>query len=558
MSGMIHDKLTSIQNIEQRLAIKKNILLNEAFHSTHPSDIIKANSMIQSIENKPDIDRKSYIIDPYQFNSFLGYKDKPYSLTYGMLRKISYAVPIVRSIISTRIDQVASFCEPQRDKYSIGFVIRKKRQYFNNKDEAEKLSIEDCRKIEKMTQFILDCGMSDQSFEGDDFDTFVRKVMNDALTFDQMTFEIVRNRRQKPYSFLAVDASTIRISESVDDINYDKDKNRIYDLSKKKINGYYPSHCQIRDSAPVADFYPWELCFGVRNPTTNIYANGYGVSELEILTNTITSMLWSDEYNRRFFSQGSAPKGLLKIKSGTNINGNTLTQFRQQWQAMMAGVYNSWKTPILEGDVDWIDLQKTNNDMEFSNWQEYLIKISCAVFRIDPAEINFPLSGGAEQKTMFEGNNEARLKHSKDKGLFPLLKFFQSRINKFVASQLDPSFEFVFLGMDTDDPKVELENDIKMMTNFMTIDEIRVRRGLMPLGEEKGGNIIANSIWMQSKNAEMMAEQQKQQMQQGGGQEQGQATGQAGQEGEGEQEPEYEDEGNPFEKAFSQYLETLN
>ena len=35
------------------------------------------------------------------------------------------------------------------------------------------------------------------------------------------------------------------------------------------------------------------------------------------------------------------------------MNSTRLGEFKQQWQAMMAGVYNSWKTPVLEGDVDW-------------------------------------------------------------------------------------------------------------------------------------------------------------------------------------------------------------
>src|SRR5690606_23266229 len=113
------------------------------------------------------------------------------------------------------------------------------------------------------------------------------------------------------------------------------------------------------------------------------------------------------EYNRKFFSQGSAPKGILRVKG--NMNEDKLAQFRQQWTSMMQGVTNSWKTPIMEADtVDWIDLHKSHRDMEFTSWIEYLIKSACAVFSIDPAEVNFPLSGGAE-KALFEGDNKHRL-----------------------------------------------------------------------------------------------------------------------------------------------------
>ena len=555
----IHNQLDNVLAIEQRLQIKKGILLDKALHSSNPSDILKANSiLVQNVDQKVEVDRKSFLIDPYQFNNFLGYKDKPYSLSYNMLKKISYQVPIVRGIIGTRIDQVTAYCEPQKDKYSIGFVVRLKKAHFNNNTEA-KISKEQAQKIEEITEFILNCGTDSNSFANDDFDTFVRKIMNDSLTYDQMVFEVTRNRKGKPDAFYAVDAATIRVADSFDDDKMGSKLEREVlwasqadGTSKARVKGYMPSYCQIKDSVPVADFYPWEMMFGVRNPQSNIYSNGYGVSEIEILTNTITSMLWSDEYNRKFFSQGSAPKGLLKIKSGTALGSDTLSQFRQQWQSMMSGVQNSWKTPILEGDVDWVDLQKSNNDMEFAKWQEYLIKLTTCIFRIDPAEINFPLSGGSEAP-MFEGNNEARMKHSKDKGLYPLLKFLQRKINKFIVSQLDPRFEFVFEGLDVDNPKDELEADVKMMSNFMTIDEVRVRRGLKPLGEEKGGNVIANSVWMQKQQADAMAKQQEQMANQGGGM--GDEEGQP--QGDEDNYEEDDDDANPFEKAFNNYIETL-
>ena len=34
------------------------------------------------------------------------------------------------------------------------------------------------------------------------------------------------------------------------------------------------------------------------------------------------------------------------------------------------------KTPVVEADVDWIDLQKNNRDMEYTSWMEYLIKLA--------------------------------------------------------------------------------------------------------------------------------------------------------------------------------------
>jgi hypothetical protein len=368
--------------------------------------------------------------------------------------------------------------------------------------------------------------------------------------YDQLTYEVVRNRKGVPMSFYAVDASTVRITDSFDADDYANNVNQQKITNRTKIKGYYPTYCQIENGVISSDFYPWEMCFGVRNPTTNIYSNGYGVAEIEVLLNTITSMLWGDEYNRRFFSQGSAPKGFLKVKSGSLINTNKLADFKQGWQSMMAGVTNAHKTPILEGDVEWVDLQHTNRDMEFSKWQEYLIKLACAIFRIDPAEINFPLGGESDKKAMFEGNNEARLKHSKDKGLYPALKFFQRKFNKYVLSQIDPEYEFVFVGMDGIDVDTELDQDVKMVGAFLTVDEVRVRRGYKPIGEENGGNLILNPSFIQNQNAKMQVQQQDKMMQAQAKQMEGYDEENANVEKGNEQDP--------FEFAFDQYMQTLN
>lgn len=548
MSKPIHKQLDAIVKMEEFAKIKKGILLEKAMYSSNPNDVIRASTIASAnIEPREEGERKSYIVDPLQFNQFLGYKNKPYSLSYNMLRRVSYAVPIVRGVIGTRLDQITSFCEPQRDKYSTGFVIRKKKGFYGGTDKDKEPTTEELKKCEELTEFILNCGVGN-NFDCDDFDTFTRKVMNDSYMYDQLAFEIVRNRRGVPVNFYAVDASTIRIADSFDVDSYGRDYNNT--TAREKIKGYYPTYCQIENGSVTNDFYPWEMCFGVRNPVTDIYSNGYGVCEIEILMNVITSMLWGDEYNRRFFSQGSAPKGFLKVKNGSLVNSPKIGEFKQAWQNLMAGVHNSHRTAILEGDVEWEDLQHTNREMEFSKWMEYLIKLACAIFRIDPAEINFPLGGEADKKAMFEGNNEARLKHSKDKGLFPVLKFFQRKINKYLIQQIAPDYEFSFVGMDGADIGTELDQDIKMVTNFMTVDEVRVRRGMKPMGANNGGNVILNAVMQQNLNAKMMQETQEKMMKQQGFAGKQPLTN-------ANENDEAEEKTDPFEKAFNDYLLTL-
>lgn len=535
--GSYAQQLRAVEIAKQKLEAKTFRIIEKAMKSDNPGDMIAANEAAVKIAHKPVVDNsKAILIDPLQFNSMLGYKDKPFVLSYQTLYRMS-KTPIISAIIKTRKNQIADFAEPQADRYNTGFVIRKKpvdgiEQKMTKRDEKIANSI---------TDFIINCG-GNSSWVNDDFDTFIRKIVEDSLVYDQMTFECVRNRRGQLESFVATDASTFRIADTAFDEDF---KNKFFDNrgaglflnnnifnSRKLENGYAPQYVQVYQNAVINEFYPWELCFGVRNPNTSIYSNGYGCSEMEELINIITSMLWGDEYNRRFFSQGSAPKGLLRVKGG--MNEQALQQFRQQWQAMISGVMQSWKTPVVDADVDWIDLQKNNRDMEYSSWMEYLIKQACAIYSIDPSEIGWDISRSGGNSGLFEGSQAERLQHSKDKGLYPMLKFIQRKINKYIVSQINPEFEFVFMGLNGMTVEQELDHDLKKLNSFMTVNEIRRKYDLPEI--EDVGEVVENSVFYQAYNSKKQAEMQEKQQQQGGG-----GFGFIDDDGGEEEEPDYDE-----------------
>ncbi len=499
-------QLDAIDLANAKLRVKQMMTIEKAIRSDSPDDILRAQKALNTIQQKENqaMQPKAFFIDPLEFNSNLGYKDKSFSLSYTTLKRMS-KTPIINSIIKTRKNQVADFAEPQENKYSTGFVVRKK----SKNGVEQKMDNKDKRIAFAITDFLLKGGNVGE-WEHDDFDTFIRKIVDDSLTYDQMTFEIMRNRRGKVESFVATDAATFRMANSFFakdyDIPYFSNDKGLWGQDKSdygpKIKGYYPAYVQVYQNVKVSEFYPWELCFGVRNPSTSIFANGYGCSELEELINVVTSLLWGDEYNRRFFSQGSAPKGMLRVKGA--VNETALQQFKQQWQSMITGVMQSWKTPVVNQDVEWIDLQKNNRDMEYSSWMEYLIKIACAIFNIDPIEIGWDISRSSGRNGLFEGSQEKRLQNSKDKGLYPLLKFLQRKINKYIVEQIHPDYEFVFMGLNGMTIDQELDLDIKKVQAFATINEIREKYEMKPL---EGGDIIENAVFVQSKNAAAMGAQ---------------------------------------------------
>jgi len=492
------DQLNQSKIRMAEFSIEQQLLLEKAFRSGNPSDIVRANAFVNS--NKPK--GKSYLFDPYAFASQLGYKDKPIKVTYGVLRNMARA-PIIKSVITTRVEQVSSFHGVQDDPDRIGWTVRKKKAgLFLPQDDKKQdvIKPQEAYEIEGIINFIENGGVEKNKWLAESFDGFLRKIVPDALTFDQTTFEIVQTRSRKPYRYFATDGALHRLADS-----YNNDQPR---KDQTAIDGYYPAYVQLYQGIVQAEYYPWELCFGIRNRSTNVYNNGYGVAELEDMVRIVTWMLYGDSYNGKFFSQGSAPKGMFKV-TGT-INDDKMAEFRQAWRAQTAGVENAWKIPVLQGaeNIDWIDMHNSNKDMEFSKWQSYLILLSCALYKIDPEEVGFgsfigTAGGSGGGGTTYDGNKEYRINYSKDKGLFPLLKFISRQMNKYLVSPLsNDKYEFVFTGIEENLEDSTLENDIKKLENgIYSWQDVRKKYDL-PTTLDKD-DFLLNPIWMQFQQMKM-------------------------------------------------------
>jgi hypothetical protein len=162
-------QLDAVNLAKQKLEAKQMVLLQKALTSESPNDIIKANQVLNLIENKKiGIEPKAFFIDPLQFNANLGYKDKMFSLTYTTLQRMA-KTPIINSIIKTRKNQVADFAEPQEDKYSTGFVIRKK----HRDGVLSEMTKQEKKQAYEIAEFLMRGG-KESGWDVDDFDTFTK------------------------------------------------------------------------------------------------------------------------------------------------------------------------------------------------------------------------------------------------------------------------------------------------------------------------------------------------------------------------------------------------
>ena len=227
-------------------------------------------------------------------------------------------------------------------------------------------------------------------------------------------------------------------------------------------------------------------------------------------------------------SQGTSAKGVLAI-SGL-VPRAQMRAFRRKWTAMVTGAQNAWRAPILEvtdlegkgGGLKWIDIQKSNLDMEWSNFMDWLLRVMCSVLQIAPEEIGFQLGNRGQTSTLNEGNQAQKIEASQDRGLRPTLKWAAQQINEHVLWPMDPGYELAFEGLDARSESEEVDLLTKEVAAYLTVDEAREARNLPPMPDKKG-EIILSPTYIQSVQNAAMAEQQQSMMG---------AEGEAGEEGE--------------------------
>lgn len=517
--------LAELDSLQEEIEVRRNLEIEKSLNSSDPQSILAAQAYLQR-QSKQQDGLKSYLFDPnLESLNTNGYRIPLKSVNFDTMRKMS-KTPVILTVIGTRKDQVAGFAEPVDNEQEKGWKIRRKKSLFANQNNQE-LSDEDKRVIEELTKFVLNGGNTEGiKWDYDGFEEILRQITDDSLVTDQLCMELVYTRGGKLTQFYPVDATTIRLV----------DTNNTVQLAgyTKPVKGYWPKYCQVWEDNVCALYYPWEMTFGIRNKSTNIRSNGYGQPELEDLTQIVTWLLFGMQYNGNFFSQGSNPKGFFSIEG--NIPPSALNDFKQMWRNTQSGVWNAHKIPVIEtggSKINWTNMMGGNmKDMEFHKWLEFLIVLTCCVYKIDPTECGFNLEG---MRSVFgQDGQKERLKHSQSKGLTPILKLIQRIITKYIVEPQNEDFEFVFCGVETEDQQMALDMDVKKIQNgFISMEDAFKKYSGREFDPEN--DTILNQVYQSAKQQQMM----------GGEMMNGMVD---------QFDGETSEEENPFEKALIDYL----
>lgn len=526
---------------EQKTNIFNKIV--EATEAALDSYISKAKS---SAEKEQAWDRKGMVEVDFATEQQYGWKERRGLVGPGVLKNMARKDSLIMGIIQTRLSQISAFSQPQEDKYSPGFKICPKKPVdiseedkmalsdpalddesratlkFEFEQKRSEMKQKEEKEINKIMEFILHCGTKpdeyDTTYKRMDFDKFIKLIVMDTLTYNYAAIETIPTKDGESLAkFYPVSAGTIRYvskasSEKFKEIVEQEQKRRQKEENLKiyndKANDY--RYVQVIRGRVMAAWTEKELIFEPRIPTVDPEDVGYAPGELEVLINLVTAHLYAEAHNRNFFTQGIGTKGILHIK-GENISRAQLEGFKRQWFNQVVNSRNAFRPPIIgmADDVKWVELAQSNKDMEFDNWMHYLIRMACAIYQIDPAEINFDISK-VNTSTLNESSNEERIKSSKDKGLRPLLDYLENIVNRHIIRQWNPKladkYEFKFVGLQSESRVQEIDRLKKEVEVYKTLNEARVEMGYAPIED---GDIVLNATFTQFKQMKLANEQEQ-------------------------------------------------
>lgn len=542
----------------------------------------KLDEIIEKSKTSPadeGAERKGMIDLSYPEDEQYGYKERPGMVGPMVLKSMGRKDSVVRSIISTRMAQVKPFLKPQKDRYSPGWIIDpvipadlsqedktalgdpalEGEAYENMKFEMEqkltKIKAKQDKEMEEIAEFVTHSGQppeeTDTTHKRWDLDKVVTAIVEDRMIYNYMAIELVPTKDgSKLHHYYPMSAGTIkyvseRSAKMYEKLLAEEKSNRA--RTNKRFDPSKPlKYVQVVRGKIVAAFTEDELIFEPATPTVDPEDNGYSPGELEYLIHIVTAHLYAEAHNRNFFTQGIGTKGILHIK-GDNINRAQLEAFKRQWFNQVVNTRNAFRPPIIgmADDVKWVPLAQTNKEMEFESWMNYLIKICCAIYQIDPAEINFDISKNATA-TIGDQNNEEKLKNSRDKGLRPLLDMIENVINNHIIRYWNPDYakkyKFKFVGFQAESKQQEIDRLQKEVQVYKTLNEARIEMGKPPI---EHGDIVLNATYTQYLSQKEATEQGE------NGMDPNNPDG--GPDGQGNEE-----EGSEADKGMSEDMQSLN
>jgi hypothetical protein len=479
--------------LKSRIKAEIEDLQQDAELSSATPALLKADG--DDVPDKPEkeekaseqIGRKAVIEDPYfeQMSQSTIYKNRMSRLSNKTLKDVSVRDWIVSAIIQSRLDTVLRFSRPSHERFKEGFR-------FVLKDYHKELTPEDKENIASLEDFIYNCGRTKNLAKSDRmlFGTFLKMTLRDALSFGHIAVEKVLTRRGGLHNFRPLPGESVylinsKASQKMLRQELDNAKKTFQkgpndprkDQTVTEIDIEYYKYIQTSyDNRTLAAFGDEDMVWKLFNPQNFADSNGYCYSPLELAIINVTNHLNIENFNANFFSHGYAARGVLHLKGV--VTQSQLHAFRRQFYNTISGAQHAWKTPIVAGleDVQWVPLSGTAREMEYISFNDHILRAICAQFQIDPIEVGLDYLTSSMGRTTSPQANEHKIEFSRERGLQPILMFYEDFINGDVLPAVDPVFaekyKFEFVGYTDETPQTQVAQLQAEMTVHSTMNDL--------------------------------------------------------------------------------------
>lgn len=319
--------------------------------------------------------------------------------------------------------------------------------------------------IDKITYQLKHPNLKDDSWK-----TFIQPIVEDVLVLDAGSIEKERTLRGGIAYLHQVDGGEMKVARFWDG---DPDEPRYY---------WYPDAL----GRAQASFVNSDFIYIMMNPATYRVV---GLSPLETLKLTIDAELSGHAYNSRQV-QNAAPDGMLDL--GEAARPEQVEKFKGYWAAEVAG---RGAMAFIGGskNAKFIPFRGSNRDMQFLEWQVYLVRKTAAVFGLTANDLGL----GAD---INRANGEVLQENTEDRGLRPLLGLVQAHITQEVVQDRSNggpdnnlAFSFTSLNLKESLSRAQINRLALAGIPWKTPNEARQDEGRPKLMGEIYDKLVANT-----------------------------------------------------------------
>ncbi|MEK0335831.1 MAG: phage portal protein [Nitrosopumilus sp.] len=324
------------------------------------------------------------------------------------------------------------------------------------------------------------------------FDEIRRKYTRDILEVDAGVINKIFNMKGEMVEMVARDGVTFTKNPDIFGMITDRDgiiKDSNIALTGKEDRLMEPGWINAVDVREKAAYfqYGWitgakpvpfgkrEIVWFERHPRTDSI---YGRSPVEVLANTIQTLIYAVEHNLEYFNDNSIPKGVLGLEG---LDAEGLKGFRDQWkeQQRKRDSAGNWKKdfhniPIVGTLPKFERLQFTNSELELLEGQKWWAKMVWACFGVTATELGYTEDAKGLSNQIVQSNIFRK------RAINPILRLEEYKHNHEILSEFDyPDLEFKFLMFDVEEEtKKATLYKLQLDAGYKTINEVRRDEGM--------------------------------------------------------------------------------